>query len=126
MIDQMPNIDHIQSTRWVNSRRSQRVLLNLPVVIRHQSEGDEHPCVETCHTLVVNAHGALIVLTMKVRLTQQLVLENLISGKEQRCRVVHVAERQSNMSEIGVEFLEPAPHFWNIDFPSDDKKLQLD
>jgi hypothetical protein len=100
--------------------------LNLPVVIRHQSEGDEHPCVETCHTLVVNAHGALIVLTMKVRLTQQLVLENLISGKEQPCRVVHVAERQSNMSEIGVEFLEPAPHFWNIDFPSDDKKLQLD
>jgi hypothetical protein len=126
MIGQMPNIQSIQSTRWVYRRRSQRVVLCLPVVIRDQSEGDEPPCVETTHTLVVNAHGALIVLTMRVRLTQRLVLQNLTSRKEQSCRVVHVGERRSNFSEIGVEFTEPTPHFWNIDFPPTDWQPRLD
>jgi hypothetical protein len=120
MIGEMPNIERIQSTRWVNNRRSQRVVLRLPVVVRQQSEGNEDPCVEKSQTLVVNAQGALIVLAMRVRLAQRLVLQNPTSGKEQSCRVVHVGERQSNTSEIGVEFLEPAPHFWNIDFPPTD------
>jgi hypothetical protein len=125
MIGQMPNIESIQSTRWVYSRRSQRVVLRLPVGIRDQSEGDEPPCVETTHTLVVNAHGALIVLTMRVRLTQRLVLQNLNSRKDQSCRFVHVGERRSNVSEIGVEFTEPAPQFWNIDFPPTDWQPRL-
>src|ERR1700722_17118531 len=117
MIGEMPNIERIQSTRWVNGRRNERDVLRLPFVVRQQSEGNEDPSVEKSQTLVVNAQGALIVLTMRVRLAQRLVLQNPTSGKEQSCRVVHVGERQSNTSEIGVEFLEPAPHFWNIDFP---------
>jgi hypothetical protein len=100
--------------------------LRLPVVIRDQPEGDDPPCVETTQTLVVNANGALVVLAMRVRLTQRLVLQNPSSREEQSCRVVHVGERRSNMSEIGVEFTEPAPHFWNIDFPPIDWQPPLD
>jgi hypothetical protein len=70
----------------------------------------------------VNAHGALIVLTMGVHLKQALVLQNLHGGKEQRCHVVQVGDRQSDLSEIGVAFTEPAPRFWNIDFPPADWK----
>src|ERR1700687_4427565 len=125
MIGQMPNTERIQSTRWVNNRRSQRVILSFPVVVRAQSE-DEHPCVEKSHTLVVNVHGALIALALSVLPEQRLVLGNLGSGKEQSCRVVHIGERKSDKAEVGVEFLEPAPHFWNIDFPPVDWKLPLD
>jgi hypothetical protein len=121
----MPDIERIQSTRWVNSRRSQRVVLRLPVAVRDHVE-DKHRRVETSHTLVVNAHGALIVLGMKVQLRQPLVLENLLSGKQERCHVVHVGERQSEKNEIGVEFAAPAPRFWDIDFPPADWKPPVD
>ena len=121
----MANVEHIQSTGYINNRRSQRVVLRLPIKVQGEFE-DGPPCVETSHTLVVNGHGALIVLAMKVHVKQPLVVQNLTTGKEQRCQVVHVSGRQSNMSEIGVAFLEPAPHFWNIDFPPADWKLPLD
>lgn len=121
----MPHIERIQSTGWVNTRRSQRVVLSLPVVVRAQFEG-ENPCAEKSHTLVVNAHGALIALALRVRPEQPLMLENRGSGKEQRCRVVHVGERQCDKAEVGVEFAEPAPHFWNIEFPPADWKPPLD
>src|SRR5450759_1852889 len=102
----------VQSTFYLNNRRSQRAVLRFPVVIQGQSE-DGSPCVETSHTLIVNAHGALIVLAMKVHVKQSLVIQNLNTEQEQRCSVVYVGKRTSdNMSEIGVEFAEPAPRFW--------------
>jgi hypothetical protein len=122
MIVQMPNI---QSTGYINIRRSQRVVLSLPIMIRGRFE-DGSPCVETSHTLVVNAHGALIVLIMKVNIQQSLVLQNLRNDKEQPCRVVRLGERKNNLSEIGVEFTEPAPNFWDISFPPADWKPSLD
>ena len=121
MIGQMPNVERIQSTRWFNSRRSQRVILRIPVVIRGQAEG-EQPWAETTHTLIVNVHGALIILATEVHPEQPLVLQNLHGGKEQRCYVVQVGKRQSDGSEIGVAFVEPSPRFWNIDFPAADWK----
>jgi hypothetical protein len=119
MIGQMPNMERIQSTGWVNNRRSQRVILSFPVVVRAQFEGEDHG-TEKSRTLVVNAHGALITLALKVLPGQKLMLENLGSGKAQSCHVVHVGERKSDKAEVGVEFAEPAPHFWNIDFPPAD------
>ena len=70
----------------------------------------------------------MTVLAMKVHVNQSLVLQNLNTEQEQRCRVVHVGgERKAeNISEIGVEFAEPAPRFWNISFPPADLKLPLD
>lgn len=95
--------------------------MRLPVVVREQFEVKQ-PWVERSHTLVVNAHGGLIVLNKKVQLRQALVLENLLSGNEVPCHVVHVGEACSETTEIGVAFAKPAPHFWNIDFPPADWK----
>jgi hypothetical protein len=47
-------------------RRSQRVLLRLPIQVRWTPPGETAISEETT-TLVVNAHGALIVLAMKVK-----------------------------------------------------------
>ena len=37
---------------------------------------------ETCYTLVVNAHGALLGLAMKVQPGELLAIKNLVSGEE--------------------------------------------
>src|SRR5207245_7590671 len=74
IIGQMPKVERIQSTRWLNARRSQRVVLRLPIAVRAQFE-EKDACAEKSHTLVVNAHGALIALTMRVHLEQPLSLQ---------------------------------------------------
>ena len=113
---QMPNVEQVASTQWINTRRSQRVLLRFPVVVRVvENQGTS---AETTHTLVVNAHGALIAMTTKVQLKQELVIENTATGQQQPCRVVHIYETQdANVNEIGIEFEEPLTKFWNIAFP---------
>src|SRR5580692_1266881 len=113
MIQRMPSTEHIQSTRWTNNRRSQRVILSFPVVVRAQFEGEDYSS-EQSRTLVVNANGALIALASKVKPGQRLILKNLVSGNEEPCSVVHVGERNSEKAEVGVEFVAPAPRFWNI------------
>lgn len=116
-----PDLHDIQSTRWVNIRRSQRVLLSMPVKVRLPPENDP-PLSEESHTLVVNAHGALIALMMNVQPGQTLVLKNRDSGEEQECRVVHVDRKQAEQNEVGILFARPAPHFWGVDFPPPDWK----
>jgi hypothetical protein len=63
---------------------------------------------------------------MKVNMQQPVVLQNLNNEKEQPCRVVRLGERKNNLSEVGVEFTEPQPDFWNISFPPADWKPPLD
>lgn len=87
-------------------------------MVRAQFEGEDS--TEQSRTLVVSAHGALIAMASKVKPGQRLMLRNVGSGKEQPCNVVHVGERNSEKAEVGVEFVAPAPRFWNIDFPPAD------
>ena len=117
----MPNVENIASTRFVNIRRSQRVVLSLPLVVRAIVK-DREPIVETAHTLMVNAHGALIALKMSVELKQALILEHSATRKLQKAHVVYRGKRTLDTSEIGVEFDEPPPYFWNIAFPRPDWK----
>jgi len=44
---------------------------------------------EQTHTVVVNAHGALIRLDVKVRARQILLLQNPEASEERSCRVLH-------------------------------------
>jgi hypothetical protein len=116
----MPNQQQIDSAVEVaNRRRSQRVLVRVPVLVRGLAE-DDRPVSETTHTLVVNAHGALIDLAMDVRPGQKLVLEHGVSGKMVEARVVHVTKKETNKTEVGIAFALPAPYFWGIDFPPAD------
>ncbi len=101
------------------------MLLRVPVLVRVPAE-NEGSWSEESHTLVVNAHGALIALAVKVQLGQELVLKNRVSGEQQECRVVHVGEEQEDKAEVGIAFAHPAPHFWHVDFPPGDRKPLLD
>jgi hypothetical protein len=115
----MSEQETIHSKRWANTRRSERVLLRVPVIVRGPAKSD-NPIDETTHSLVVNANGALIVLTTKVQLGQSLLLMNKGSGEYQECRVVHVGEQQGSKNEVGLSFTQPAPQFWQVKFPSAD------
>ena len=55
-----------EESSGIEMRRSQRVVLRLPIQVRWTPQGDSAITEETV-TLVVNAHGALISLAMKVK-----------------------------------------------------------
>lgn len=101
-----------------NRRRSQRVLLGLPVIVIGQTL-DKKPIEEQTRTLVVNAHGALVLLGMKVSIGMQVTLRNGKTNEEVVCRVVF-AGQQMGKAEVGLEFLKPTPNFWHIAFPPAD------
>jgi hypothetical protein len=110
---------------WVNTRRSQRVVARVRVLLRRRTDGD-HFMEEVSHTLVVNAHGALIGLAMKVQPNELLAIKHMNSGEEKHSRVVRVGEETDSRNEIAIEFTEPAPRFWHIDFPPADWKVLQD
>jgi len=114
--DPRPHKDFVNPA---DSRRSQRVLLQVPIQVRAQFEGDA-PIKEQTHTIEVNVHGALIALAMRVRPGQKLILKNWATAVEQECKVVHVREKPGAKTEVGVAFPVAAPKFWNVSFPPAD------
>ncbi len=101
-------------------RRSQRVILSLPVTVRSEDAPKETSFEEEAHTLVVNLHGALILLASKVAKGQKLSLRNKATQKEQTCQVVNFGTTSGGKTQVGVEFLKPSPDFWHISFPPED------
>lgn len=71
---------------------------------------------ELCETVVVNAHGGLLLLKHEIDNGEMLVLTNPETLEEQECRVVYQGEPCERGQRIGVEFLTPAPHFWGLEF----------
>jgi len=102
-----------------NRRRSQRVLLRIPVqVIAH--DADKNPVSEMTYTAVVNAHGGLIYSSLKVTPGQSIILKNPETNEEQLCRVVRADRASDGRTEVGLEFVKPAPNFWHVAFPPAD------
>jgi PilZ domain len=105
----------------IEMRRSQRVALRLTIQVRWTPAGDSAITEETT-TLVVNAHGALILLAMKVKAGGRIFVRNRALAQDKECRVVRVAEKSEGKHEVGVEFLRPDSKFWGLEFPPDDWK----
>ncbi|HUK29950.1 MAG TPA: hypothetical protein VLV89_02485 [Candidatus Acidoferrum sp.] len=75
---------------------------------------------ESCHTIVVNAHGGLLYLNQELVSGAMLVLANPFTQEELECRVVFLGELGEKGQRVGVEFLTPAPHFWGVELtPAD-------
>jgi hypothetical protein len=105
-----------------NARRSQRVAARIRVAVT-RLDGQNSTLSEDAYSLVVSAHGGLIVLNMNVQPGETLVLRNQMSNEEQLIRVVRVSEKQPSGNPVAIEFINPAPHFWQIDFPPADWNL---
>jgi len=100
-------------------RRSQRVMLKASVVVLTQG-ADNKLISETTQTVTVNAHGAMILLGMKVSIGQLLTVRHAGTGEEASCRVVYLSPHQAEKREVGVDFIKPSPGFWRISFPPPD------
>jgi hypothetical protein len=110
-----------QLTNGIDMRRSKRVLLRLAIQVRWTPPGDSAISEETT-TLVVNAHGALISLAMKVKPGARIFVRNRAVADDKECRVVRIQEKREGKSEVGVEFLRSDAKFWGLEFPPDDWK----
>jgi hypothetical protein len=93
-------------------------MLSLPVIV--SGETPDGPFREETHTVVVNAHGAL--LTLAARISQQQILRLSTPGntENQACRVTYVGPTANGRTQFAVEFTQPAPQFWHIAFPPED------
>ena len=100
-------------------RRSQRVILKVSVVVLAHGADNKRVSEET-RTVTVNAHGAMILLGMKVSIGQVLMLRHSGTGEEVSCRVTYLSPYQSEKREVGVDFMKPFPGFWRISFPPPD------
>ena len=101
-------------------RRSQRVILSLPITVRTEGGPRDKSFEEATQTLVVNAHGALVEIAGKVAKGQTLRLTNRSTQEEQLCHVVYVGAVPGDKAQVGVEFDKPCPAFWRIAFPPED------
>lgn len=109
-----------RETSWLaaNRRRSQRVLMTVPVRVSGQSLG--LPFQEDTHTRAISAHGALIRVSAQVYRGQLLSLSNVQTRAALECVVAHIDRRQSDHPQVGVEFILPNPMFWHVAFPPKD------
>jgi hypothetical protein len=107
--------------RWLKNRRSERIELNVPVVVYRVPRDGPQFC-ENTQTLVVSAHGALVGLTQLVVPRQKIHVQNPKSGEHLECRVVSVKKELIGPPRVAVEFARSAPSFWRLAFPPDDWK----
>ena len=103
-------------------RRSQRVILDLPLLVRGENE-DEQAFEEDALTLIVNAHGALVMLEGKLVLGQRVIVKNIESRDEREGAVAFVGPAYAGLARVGIEFNKPAPEFWLLSSPPADWRL---
>jgi hypothetical protein len=110
-----------RETSWLaaNRRRSQRVLMKIPVRLSVQA-GAALLSEEETHTLAVSAHGALIAVSAPLHRGQRLTLSNVQTKGALECVVVHIDRFPGEQMQVGVEFLLPNPTFWHVAFPPRD------
>jgi hypothetical protein len=95
-------------------RRSTRVFHKMRLQVKGRNHSGRK-FTETCQTMVVNAHGGLLLLKQEVKDGEMLVLIHPETLEEQECRIVYLGEPGDKGQRVGVEFLTPAPHFWGLD-----------
>jgi hypothetical protein len=107
------------SWRAANRRRSQRVLMKVPVRVSGQAADGASFEVET-HTLSISPHGALLVLAPVVHRGQRFILANMQTKSALECVVAHLEPSPGAPTQVGVEFSLPNPAFWRVAFPPKD------
>jgi hypothetical protein len=95
-------------------RRSTRVFHKMRVQVKGRSHSGKR-FTETCETLVVNAHGGLLLLKQEVNDGEMLVVIHPETLEEQECRIVYLGEPGDKGQRVGIEFLTPAPRFWGLE-----------
>jgi hypothetical protein len=102
-----------------NRRRSERVMLQVPVVVSARMP-DGKGIHEEAQTVVVNAHGGLLDIATEISVGQKILLINLKTKMAEGCRVARAEKSWDGHYSVAFEFERPAPKFWPIAFPPSD------
>jgi len=103
-------------SNFINQRRSQRVVLAVPLEVSGKRANNSSFMEET-KTIVVNAYGALLSLRESVIGGQTLTLKNDATQEQISCTVVEIFSGQDGLPEVAIEFAAPCPRFWRVTFP---------
>ena len=115
-------INESRETSWLvnNRRRSQRVLMKVPVRVGLHA-ANAALFEEETYTLAISAHGALIAVSAPMYRGQRLTLSNPQTKDSLECVVAHIDKFPDEKGvKVGVEFLLPNPTFWHVAFPPKD------
>jgi hypothetical protein len=101
-------------------RRSQRVMLRIPVTLKIMVAGKA--VTANAATVSVNDHGAMILCTRSFPTDTAIEVQNERTNEKMNCRVTRTPIENPDGYLIPVEFSEPSPAFWRISFPPRDWK----
>ena len=107
---------------YEKQRRSRRLLLDVPLVVSGEADGKK-AFREDTFTLVVNAHGALVVLAANVAMGQRVLVMNAKTLEQREGTVAYFGFPYGGLTNVGIEFTQPVPEFWRVGSPPDDWKL---
>jgi hypothetical protein len=94
-------------------RRAQRVLLRMAILVHLPNKPE--PLKGFTHT--VSATGAMIIVPEGLAQGTKFTLENPKTQQKVEVNVVRPPQMNQEGSLLPIEFLSPAPLFWNIVFP---------
>ena len=100
-----------------NRRRSQRILISASICVSGKNPAGA-VFDERTSTLILNSHGALILLKEKVSIGQALTVQHSAPKEEIGCIVKGMNPESHGVPEIAIEFQKASPTFWHISFPS--------
>jgi hypothetical protein len=102
-------------------RRSGRVTLRVPLKI-YGPDSNNYFLVEEAYAVKVSLWGGLIAIRAAVDRDQKLLVVNQTTGETAESQVVYLKpmELSGRLSLVAIEFLEPSPGFWGMNFPSVD------
>ena len=86
----------------------------LPVLVYGRTK-DEEPFREETNLHLLSLRGGLITLGTSVQPGQQLILMNVATEEDQRCRVAFVGEQHLGRNMIGIQFNWLAQKFWQTE-----------
>ena len=113
-----------QVLRGEERRRSQRVMIRIPVTVEFGSAGKKVKLEAT--TASVNDHGAMLLCPRNLAIETQLQIKHGNTQQQQSCRITRAPIESAEGYLIPVEFAELAPGFWGISFPPTNWKAPED
>ena len=96
-------------------RRSQRVIIRVPVALLVKEKGESVKV--SAHTVAVNIHGAMVISPRSLDPDTLLDVLNERTGEKISSRVSRTPRESAEGFLIPVEFIKASTNFWQISFP---------
>jgi hypothetical protein len=102
------------------SRRSQRVIIRVPVRLEATMLGKKIKA--DAFTVAVNIHGAMVLCPRSFDIGTKLEIRNERTEARAEVRVTRAPRESAEGYLIPLEFTAPSPKFWQISFPPENWK----